>query len=190
MIFIPTLPQFTLVNAFLIWLIMDGILPSNAGIPCTSPTASCVIIFTPVCMIFGKFVIIVDASLPMITGAFAATCGIAFAIPCAKPSINCNPEVINCGRLLISDSTRVRIICTATGINCGSCAPRLLTRVAMMLAPTEMSDGRFAVIAFINPKIRVAPDEISPGSAAVIPAPKLDMISGPLVCARSRIWSI
>ena len=148
------------------------------------------IIFTPVCKICGRFVIIVDASLPMITGAFAATCGIAFAIPCAKPSINCNPEVINCGRLLISDSTRVRIICTAAGINCGSCAPRLLTRVAMMLAPTEMSDGRFAVIAFINPKIRVAPDEISPGSAAVIPAPKLDMISGPLVCARSRIWSI
>ena len=33
MIFIPTLPQFTLVNAFLIWLIMDGILPSNAGMP-------------------------------------------------------------------------------------------------------------------------------------------------------------
>ena len=141
-------------------------------------------------MIFGRFVIIVDASFPIMTGAFAVTCGIAFAIPCASPIIKSSPDEIICGRLLISASTSVRIILAAAGINCGSCSAKLLTSVAIILAPVEISAGRFAVIAFINPKISVAPCPINPGSAAVIPFPRLEIISGPFVCARSRSWSI
>ena len=114
-------------------------------------------ICTPAVRIFGRFVMIVDASFPIITGAFAATNGIEFAIPLARPFIKLNPEVINCGRLLINDVTNVSIICTAHGINCGNCAARLLANVDIMLTPAVINAGRFTVIAFRIPMISVAP---------------------------------
>ena len=136
---------------------MLGIFPIRAGIPLTRPTASLVMICTPAVRILGRFVIIVDASFPMMTGALAATIGIELAIPLARPFINLRPDCISFGRLPAKELTNVIIIRTAQGINCGNCAPKLPANVDMILTPALTNAGRFAVMALRIPMISVAP---------------------------------
>ena len=68
MMFRPTLPQLTLVKAFLMLEMIDGILPTSCGIADTRPDARVTSSFTPVERICGRWLAMVLTMLAMICG--------------------------------------------------------------------------------------------------------------------------
>ena len=68
MMFMPTPPQLTPVNAFLMLEMIAGILPTNCGMADTKPDASVTSICTPVERICGRWLAMVLTMPAMICG--------------------------------------------------------------------------------------------------------------------------
>ena len=68
MMFMPTLPQLTLANAFLMLEMIDGILPTNCGMAETRPEARVTSSCMPVERICGRWLAIVLTMPAMICG--------------------------------------------------------------------------------------------------------------------------